>query len=466
MYLFNITVKTESGEIRKEFNNEILLSDALEVMGVVQFKPCGGKGTCGKCKVVLNGIETLACHTRVRSDAVVSYIANTENIHGITEGCFSHFDFSPLVNDGYSLVVDIGTTTIAGYLYKFPEGKCIKARALINAQAEFGADVISRIDYCNRNGIDKLYKKVNEQIKELADNKKIEKYVITGNTTMLHFLTGKNPKGIAAYPFLAESLFGEWYDNIYIPKCISAYVGADITMAVLASGMMEKSVALLVDIGTNGEMVLWNNNELICCSAAAGPALEGAGISQGMLASDGAINRVFVENGNLKYTTINNTEPKGICGTGLIDAIACMLELGVVDESGYMENNFEIGDSGVYITPADIRQVQLAKSAIRSGIDTLVYECKIKYEDIETFYIAGGFGSYIDKNNAAKIGLIPTEVTDKVKILGNAAGSGAAMLLQSKNCIEKSNKIAENAEIIELSLNDCFMEKYIKNMMF
>ena len=466
IHLFTITVKTPDGETSKEFSNEILLSDAMEEMGISQNKPCGGNGTCGKCKVIMDGEEVLSCRTMVNSDALVYYTTQKENIQGITEGRVSKFNKEPIISEGYGLAVDIGTTTIAGYLYKFPECKCIKAAAVPNTQAEFGADVISRIDYCNNNGIDKLYKKVNEQIEKLAEDKKINKYVITGNTTMLHFLTGKNPEGIAVAPFIPESLFGEWIDNMYLPRCISAYVGADITMAVLASGMMEKKVSFLVDIGTNGEMVLWNNNELVCCSTAAGPAFEGAGISQGMLAVKGAINRVFIENGTLKYTTIDNAKAIGICGTGLIDAVSCMLKLGIIDESGYIEDSFEIGDSGVFITAKDVRQVQLAKSAIRSGIDTLVNECKIEYKDIESFYIAGGFGSYINKYNAAKIGLIPSEVLGRVEAIGNAAGNGAAMLLQSRECIEKSEIIAENAKTVELSDSAYFMEKYIDNMMF
>ncbi|MEG1442547.1 MAG: ASKHA domain-containing protein, partial [Oscillospiraceae bacterium] len=256
------------------------------------------------------------------------------------------------------------------------------------------------------------------------------------------------------------------HGKTYLPRCISAYVGGDITTAILASGMLNTKTSFLVDIGTNGEMALWHNGELVCCSTAAGPAFEGAGISMGTLAISGAINKVYIDEDKIKYTTIDNEKPIGICGTGLIDAIACMVSSGILEESGYLEESFKIGDSGISISSSDVREVQLAKSAIRAGIDTLLDSCKISYDDIENFYIAGGFGSYIDKNSAAEIGLIPTEILDKVKIMGNGAGSGAIMILLSNANLSESERIAKMAQTIELSNSPIFMEKYIDAMMF
>jgi len=289
---------------------------------------------------------------------------------------------------------------------------------------------------------------------------------VTGNTTMLHFLTGLDASGIAVAPFTPKSLFGEWYDNIYTPKCISSYVGADITCAIIASGMMNDKISFLVDIGTNGEMAVFKDGELICCSTAAGPAFEGANISAGMLGTEGAINKVYIEDGRLCYTTIGDKKAVGICGTGLIDAVGCMLELGVLDESGYLEDDFEIGTSGIFITPGDIRQLQLAKSAIRAGIDTLLHKCSVTPDELDCFYIAGGFGSFIDKNSAAKIGLIPKEAIDKVKVIGNGAGQGACMLLLNRDMIKSSEEIAKNAKTVELSSDEFFMNSYMDNMFF
>lgn len=464
--MFTVTVKTNSGERQFEYEGKVLLSDVLSDAGIHHDQPCGGNGTCGKCTVCANGENVLACRTFAYSDTIIDYTMKTEDIQGIVFAKETNFEKNPVIESGYGLAVDIGTTTIAGYLYKFPEGEVVKTTGLANLQKCHGADVISRIEYAKSGGGEELKNEIFEQIEKLADGYAINKYVVTGNTTMLHFLTGLDASGIAVSPFTPSSLFGEWRDDIYCPRCISAYVGADITCAVIASGMLRDKVSFLVDIGTNGEMVINKDGELLCCSTAAGPAFEGANISSGMLGVAGAINKVYIENGKILYTTINNEKAIGICGTGLIDAVGCMLELGVLDETGYLEDDFEIGTSGIYITPADIRQLQLAKSAIRAGIDTLLHKSGVTADDLDRFYIAGGFGSFIDKNSAARIGLIPYDVLDKVSVIGNGAGAGAGMLLLNKELIAKSEEIAKNAKTAELSADEFFMNSYMENMMF
>jgi len=417
------------------------------------FKCTGKCSECGRC---------------------TKYITENVKFQGITDGFVREFAKNPLTGNQncIAMAVDIGTTTIAGYAYKLPECELLSTICIPNSQVQFGADVVTRIEHSNNGGLYDLHAKVWEQIWrirlsfELQISENINTIVITGNTAMLHMLFEIDPRTLAVAPFTPQSLFGFWSDNIYLPRCISAYVGADVTTGILASGMMEDNCSFLVDIGTNGEMALWNGEKLICCSTAAGPAFEGAGIAAGCPAVSGAINKVYIENGTVAYTTIENVNAVGICGTGLIDAIACMVELGIIDETGYMEEDFQIGDSGISITPDDIRQVQLAKSAIKAGIDTLLHECEKTSADIEKFYIAGGFGNYIDKQNCAKIGLIPNDVLDKVVILGNAAGIGAGMILQSKECLEQSEQIGITAETVELSTSPYFMTKYVDNMMF
>lgn len=462
--MFTITVKNDDSEKSAVFNEPILLSKAFEQLGIMQHKPCGGKGICQKCKVVENSKEVLACQTYVSEDTYIDYNTNNNDIQGLTEGFMSSFKKMPLADKGYGLAVDIGTTTIAGYIYKFPECEKIKETAVANTQAVYGADVISRIEFSNNGGLNKLKQSVADQIGKIKNGTIIEKYVITGNTTMLHLLTGSDPSGIAVAPFKPETLFGVWQENVYLPKCISAYVGADMTCAILSSGILNDKTSFLVDIGTNGEMALWNKGKLVCCSTAAGPALEGGGISQGTLAVAGAINKVFVENGEIKYTTIDNLSPTGICGTGIIDAIACMKKLEIIDDSGYLDDDFQIGESGIYITAKDVRQVQLAKAAIRAGIDTILYECGITYNEIDRFCIAGGFGSFINIESACDIGLIPIEVSNESVSIGNAALGGAAMILQSTDCVAESENIADMAEVIELSTNSYFIDKYMDNM--
>ena len=464
--MFKVTVETKNGEKTATFNKKILLWDALWQMGFKISKPCGGKGICGNCKVNANGEIVASCKTYINDDTYVKYNIDIEYIQGVTYGMEQSFNKNPLVDCGYGMAVDIGTTTIAGYIYKFPECELIKSLCVTNNQVMFGADIISRIEYSNNGGLQTLKNLVSEQIKELSAGCDIKKYIITGNTTMLHLLTGKSPYGIGVYPFTPETLFGNWYENAYLPRCISAYIGADITTAILATGMLSKNISFMVDIGTNGEMALWHNGKLICCATAAGPAFEGAGISCGVPAVSGAINKVYIKNGKIEYETIDQRNATGICGSGLVDAISIMLTLGIIDETGYLEENFEIADSGIYITQEDIRNFQLAKSAIRAGIDTLLHECGIDYSELEAFYIAGGFGSFINIESAVKVGLIPPDVSEKVISCGNSAGIGATMILQNEQFIEASNNIAELAQCIELSTNEYFMDKYINNMSF
>ena len=297
--------------------------------------------------------------------------------------------------------------------------------------------------------------------------------VITGNTAMLHFLTASDPSPMAAAPFLIKRPFGERIvkDGVttYLPRCISAFIGADITAALLASGLCHETgkTALLMDIGTNGEMALLHQGKLICCSTAAGPALEGAGISCGAMAVEGAIDRVDVRDGALHCHLIGKAQDipaVGLCGTGLIDAVAALLEIEELDETGYMEEDADIGTCT--LTRADIRQVQLAKAAIRAGLETLLHTAGITYDTIDEVALAGGFGSYLHPESCAAIGLIPKELVGKIRVLGNAAGSGAAMMLLSGEERAFSEQIAQNAEVIDLSTNPVFMQRYVDEMYF
>lgn len=485
-----VTILTDQGPIHVSYRAPLTIAQALRMKGLLIDQPCGGSGKCGKCQICASGSLSpitekerlcispsrqahgyrLACSTFILGNATIDYTTKTETMQGITEGFFPSFSKDPLTGNKncYGLAIDIGTTTIAGYLYHFPDCTPVSAACLPNTQSAYGGDVISRIDSAIHGGGKELQHLVRRQIESMvkAFGCSVDTFVITGNTVMLHLLTGMDPQGLASAPFTPKSLFGCWMDQVYFPPCISAYVGADITCSILSSNMQSQQTAFLVDIGTNGEMALWHDGKFICCSTAAGPALEGAGISMGMRAVPGAISKVWTEQGTVQYETIQNAPPTGICGSGLIDAAACMLSCGVLDETGYLEKSWQIGESGVFITPEDIRQLQLAKAAIRAGIDTLLSQCGIAYEQLESFYIAGGFGSFIDRRSAAAIGLIPKQVLPKVTALGNAAGSGAAMILQSRQCLAQASSIAALARAIDLSANPVFTQHYIENMLF
>lgn len=463
--MFRVTVKCNGEESVCEYSAPVLAADVLSDAKIMIKKPCGGKGICGKCKIKLNGKEVLACRTYVEKDSLIEYTHQNQSVNGITDGFTAEFKKDPIIDCGYGAAIDIGTTTVAGYIYKFPECILVKSLCLPNPQAQFGADVISRIEYCKNGGGETLKKSIADTICELTKGFEIERYVICGNTAMIYLLTGTDPDELGRAPYSARYTFGKWYDNAYIVHCPSAFVGGDITSAVLSSGLIESNTALLVDIGTNGEMVLKHNDKLCYCSTAAGPCFEGAGIDCGMTASDGAINRVNAGK-ELVYETIGNVAPTGVCGTGLIDSVAALLRMGIIDSDGYMKDNVHFGKSGIYISPRDVRNFQLAKSAIRTGIDTLINHVGIRYEDIDVLYIAGGFGNFLRIESAVKTGLIPSKLAGKAKAIGNAAGMGAAMMLQSKEKLCLSEKLLDGAQAVTLYDNEYFLEKYIDNMGF
>jgi uncharacterized 2Fe-2S/4Fe-4S cluster protein (DUF4445 family) len=277
---------------------------------------------------------------------------------------------------------------------------------------------------------------------------------------------------------------------------VSAYIGADTISAVLTSRMFNyNDISLLIDIGTNGEMVLGCKDWMLSCSTAAGPAFEGANIKNGTGGIEGAIDKVYIENG-FKYKTLGNKPPVGICGSGVIDAVAVMLETGVIDETGRiaepeeMDQNIPIEiknrvtvcdgqksviiekkdntqtGADIVITQKDIREVQNAKAAIAAGIKTLAKHAGIRLDDIKKVYLAGGFGNHMYIESAVKIGLIPSELGKKIEFIGNAAGMGAVESLLSEELLEKTLKIKKQIRYIELSADKDFSEDYIENMIF
>jgi len=496
---FRVTVCTPGGETVLQAEKGQLISDLLKTAGMVAVFPCGGNGKCGRCRVRVQGLLEepgpteqamladdlakgirLACMCRVAGDCRV-VLAESE-IEAVTMGHMPDYEKKPLYTK-CGAAVDIGTTTIAAQLWVGDE--MVEEASALNPQSTFGADVISRIEAALAGRLNDLQHTVADAIEKMlvSMSEKAGCYpevvVITGNTAMLHFLTAEDPAPLSAAPFAAGRLFGEWLSakelniggklcdtRFYLTPCFSAFVGGDITTAILASELVKKQqTALLVDIGTNGEMALLKDGRLICCSTAAGPVFEGAQISCGMQGKAGAIDHVTAEDGRLCCTTIKNEKAVGICGSGLVDAVAAFVELELVEESGYMEEDIELAE-GVFLTPQDIRMVQLAKGAICAGIRTLCDAAKIDADDITTLYIAGGFGAKLDIASAAAIGMIPEELAEKAKVIGNAALAGAAMLLRSQPLAEQCSNFIQQAEIMELSSNPTFSAHYMEAMMF
>ncbi len=408
---------------------------------------------------------------------------------------------------GYGIAVDIGTTTVVAYLYVLESGQCLGVRSTINPQATLGVDVISRIKFCGDNedglrkmqdaiiiSLNRLIGKLCEKNSLMADG--ISHIVLTGNTTMLHLVSGLSPVSMGYSPFTPESLFGNKVKageigldapgaQVYLVPCISSFVGGDITSAILASGMCSgEDMCLLMDIGTNGEVALGNKNGIWATSTAAGPAFEGAEITKGMAGVPGAVNSVFIREGKIEYTVIRDEKPVGICGSGLLDLAAIAVQTGLMDETGRILAQDEAGsgaekylrqtedgpaiyvDENVYLTQKDIRQVQTAKAAMAAGVLALAHSAGIGLSDIKTVYIAGGFGNYMDPESAVLVGLIHRELGDKIKFIGNAAGSGAIMALLNDSYKTESQKIAGLGRHVELGGDPYFMEKYVDCMYF
>ncbi|MGI6403137.1 MAG: ASKHA domain-containing protein [Oscillospiraceae bacterium] len=482
-----ITLSSHGIRQRIAVEKGVLLSSALNRHGAHIDMPCAGQGTCKSCWVWVNGKKRLACQTTVEADSYIE-LNQPADFRQIEAGAFGPVPAVDPIYSRFGISIDIGTTTICASLLDEQGGMSTVTRK--NPQTRFGADVIHRIEkalsgeqralsQCIRNALA-------EMIWELCAVRGIspdwvDALVITGNTVMLYLLTEQNPKALSRAPFLADRLFGQWLEArelelpvaptaaVYLPRCISAFVGGDITTAVMASGICEShQTALLVDIGTNGEMVLWHQGVLTCCSTAAGPAFEGAGISHGVYGIAGAIDWVWEEEGHIRCSTIDGVPAVGICGSGIVDGVAVMLKLGIIDETGAFagaEGFFEL-QNGIGITPEDIRKVQLAKGSIRAGMETLLHIAKVSSKEVEALLIAGGFGRYLNLENGANIGLIPQELLPRSQVMGNAAHLGASLLLQQKGLVKVSEQMASKAHTVELSANPVFAEHYINYMMF
>lgn len=404
-------------------------------------------------------------------------------------------------DSSYGLIVDIGTTTVAVLLINTKTKQIVSALGRQNAQAPYGADVISRIhqemEWHNngRQGKNPLQQaicsQINSMLKQLlADNslQDVDFICFTGNTTMMHMLAGVSCEFISKAPFIPVFMqekrvhareFAIESDAVcYMMPSISSYVGADIAASLLAAGAHHpQKPFVLIDLGTNAEIVLSWDNKFLSCSAAAGPCFEGATLSCGMAGQRGAIDKIIPENDGFKVSVIGNAPAQGICGSGVLDALAFLLDKAVVDETGRMDDEnvpfamhikddcFYLTDS-VFLSQKDVREVQLAKAAVRAGIDVLLMEAGLTFDDISTLYLAGGFGSALRKESATRIGLIPEQLKDKVHVLGNGASFGALRYMTEKGAKESVGSIIEKMRYIELSSHAGFSDSYVENMIF
>lgn len=471
------------------FQGTPMLTVVLERHGYSIAHPCGGRGACKKCAVEVRGAVSAPnlaeLHAKTRLECQVRLLGNCTVILPQTKDITVELQgISPMIQpegaEGYGAALDVGTTTLALRLYALSDGRCVGEAGMLNPQTAVAADVMGRIQTALEGGLIKLQAQVNQVADRLLDQaaqraqidpEKVHTMVVTGNTTMLYLFTGRNPQSLSRAPFEADCLFGLWEQQsgkqMYFPRCMNAFVGADIACAVLASGMCRQAKpALLCDIGTNGEIALWKEGRLYVTSTAAGPAFEGAGISCGCSSVPGAVDRVWLESGQPRVNTIGEAQAAGICGSGLIDAVSALLQTGDVDETGRMEPDTVTLAAGVSLMPADIRAVQLAKAAIAAGIRTLLHEADTAMEEIQSLFIAGGFGNHLNLENAAAIGLVPSVLVPRAYCIGNAALAGAADVLLNKSALQEADNIAELSIHINLGGNSYFNECYMEQMMF
>ncbi len=527
----------------------ITVLDAARRLGVTLESPCGGNGKCGKDMVQMRVNTTLdtvlACKTAVETDLEIvvpshekqSALKIVEGFYGKSDGARGvnplvrkdgtrdgrgHCSTNVCLNDAFSFVeegdtsassygvaVDIGTTTLVASLVGLNTGETLGSSSILNPLVHYGHDVMSRIKYSvvQRDGLFRMHLELISAVNLLTgllcagkcvNSAHIYHIVCAGNTTMQHIFLNKEIKGIGEYPYRAETL-----DSVTVPAkdlalnasqhalatafpSISAYIGGDVVSGLLAIRPEScTSPAIFLDIGTNGEVVLFMDGKMAATSTAAGPCFEGMAISSGMRAGEGAIEHVAFED-ELTLEVIGNTRPRGVCGSGMLDIIAELLRVGLINARGRLvgkEGNgipekystylfekdkkryFRLADN-VSISQEDIRQVQLAKAAIRAGVEILLTTCGIRPDDLKTVVIAGAFGYHLKEESLFRTGFLPAMKNARLLYVGNSSLEGAVRLLLDKELTKESVHIARNAQVVELSQNPDFESAFVREMRF
>lgn len=477
-------------------NDQTPLIDVLHEFGI-EF-PCGGKGTCGKCKVRLRDgeIETTENHQhkikqlRLSSDWRLACFSHCTGDITLEVEQFNHliladeteFEFKP--QKGFGVAVDLGTTTVVAQLIDLSSAKVLAVETMLNPQVKFGADLISRIQACLDGNAKEMTRIIRAAIGTLIEKMlkkhdfKLQKIVIVGNTVMQLIFSNQDVSPLAMYPFHTDNLgikiFSpeelDWkiriIGGIQFYPSIGSFVGSDILAGIAATGIHQnENYSALIDLGTNGEIVLGNKDRIVCASTAAGPAFEGANISMGMRAVTGAISNLNFEDGKIAACVIGNTSPKGICGSALIDAVAILRKqdlIGMFGEINSGEAQIQLVGK-VYLTQKDINEFQLAKAAIAAGLTILAGNLGILISDIEDIYISGGFGNYLNLSHVAETGMIKLP-EEKIHKMGNTALIGAKMFLFSNS--EITTEILGKIRHINLEGDPNFQDIYVDKMLF
>ena len=515
------TVESGRSVVTVPFTPPRLLSDLLSQSGLPFEAPCGGRQICRRCRVFATGELSdptpteqasltkaderagvrLACMTLALGDVRIRLRPGT--VQAVTEGVMPSVTPEAPTGAGVGLAVDVGTTTVAGYLYDLADRRRLATAACENPQRAFGADVVSRLDAALHGQGEPIKRAIETAIGDLQTELCIEAgidpadvgdRVIVGNTAMLTLLCGYAPDALATAPFIPAHTMDEFRppsdfgwrgtadSRVYLPPCPAAFIGADTVAALLSVGDRAERPMLLADVGTNGELVLVTPDGLLACSAAAGPALEGAGIRCGTVASPGAVSQVALLGARMCVTVIGGGKAEGLCGSGLLDLVAALGAAGVLDREGRLHEDghvftdcirkadgqpaFFLPGTDVYLTQDDVRAVQLAKAAIRAGIETLFSAANLTGDKVERLLLAGGFGSRLSAPSAAAIGLIPPALASRTEAIGNAAGTGACRLLLDPAAAQEARAIAAHIRVLTLNEQPGFESDYIRFMRF
>jgi len=524
---FRIIFKPDNRQISIHAGATVI--EAAAQAGIILNSDCGGKGTCRKCVVGIepDGREVLSCQHHIESDLTVTIPDSSRFFEQkiLTEGIETGAQFEPDIYKKYlkdatedkifGVAVDIGTTTVVAKLINMKDGKCLATQAALNPQTRYGDDVISRIAYAqNDKKSAELQKSIIDCINELItklcgqaskETSQIYELCAVGNTTMNHIFLKQPIVQLGQAPYRAYSVDAQDVPprrlhllmnpagNIHTVENIAGFVGSDTTAVALATDIdSAEQMTLVIDIGTNGELVLGTRNKLYAASCAAGPAFEGARIYCGSRAVYGAIQAVIINNDDIDSDVIGNCAARSICGSGLIDAAAVMLDLGIIDKTGrfakpdtlagkvpekiigrIIEHNgqpaFVLADANekkVILTQKDVREIQLAKAAIRAGIKILLNKIGLKDTDIMQILLAGAFGNYIRPQSALKTGLLPEVGLERIRFVGNAAAAGAQALLLSSRYRGKALQLARKIKYVEIANTKEFQNIFSESMSF
>ena len=520
---------------RVEVEPGVTLLGAAQMAGVELVSICGGVGTCEGCRIrlvkgrltpltleeqalfspqeITQGMR-LACQATPLSDCEIDI--PPESLTTAQRLQVEDIYDTELVNDtrpvssGLGFAVDVGTTKLAAFLVDLATGKTLARLGMMNPQIAYGEDVISRIVYSNQNADGarqlqaRLVETLNQMIRDLCAEAQvsaedIRDAVVVGNTVMHHLFAGLPVKQLGEAPYLPAAVDAMSIPavsvglslgkdaRVYLPPNIAGYVGADHVAAHVSTEIAIKPVtSIMLDIGTNTEVSLVHQGRVFSCSCASGPAFEGAHIRDGMRAAPGAIERVQIRDHTVQVHTINNQPAVGICGSGILDAVAELLAVQALDETGNFRGDHALvrpsangrretmlvaaehtgHGRDVIVNRKDVNEIQLAKGAIRTGVELLLHDAGLQDDDIEEFIVAGAFGTYLDLESAIRVGMFPNLPRERYKQVGNAAGAGARQMLVSLERRRMAEKVVEGINYVELTAHKKFTEMFVKEIMF